>query len=287
MESYQPGQGKSKSRRASELLITLLPPPTPTTVKICHPPKESNQRKEFHYRTVVVWWLRGAPNYLQRSQLLVLFVEYTGLMNLFWKLTAHSIHLFLILETIRHYWQQSGEFTNAQVAKLWWWEPLLDGMLERCFQLSLLLLIWCVRTKRHMQLCLWGIVWYKSSTDRISFLSVHQALHDPRNGINYCTCCKRNVHGNPGMQMTWFDQLRLPFFFDGPKCFYEVQRITDDEIRKLQRLLLLTELYHMNRWLVSVQEDDKPLQCLWIGNAVWVLFLTMSSQRPLQQLQYL
>ena len=56
-----------------------------------------------------------------------------------------------------------------------------------------------------------------------SLLSVHQSLRDPRNGIDDRARCEHDVHGNPGTQMARFDQLRLPFFFDGAKCFFEVQ----------------------------------------------------------------
>lgn len=38
--------------------------------------------------------------------------------------------------------------------------------------------------------------------------------------------------------MARFGGFRLPFFFDGTKCFYEVQRITDAEERTLPRITL-------------------------------------------------
>ena len=71
-----------------------------------------------------------------------------------------------------------------------------------------------------------------------SLLSVHQSLRDPRNGIDDRACCEHHVHGNPGMQMAWFDRMRLLFFFDGAKCFFKVQQITDDEIRQLPQVTI-------------------------------------------------
>ncbi len=62
-----------------------------------------------------------------------------------------------------------------------------------------------------------------------SLLSVHQSLRNQRNGIDDIACCERNVNGRPGLQIARFDAFSLPFFFDGTKCFYEVQRITESE----------------------------------------------------------
>ena len=71
-----------------------------------------------------------------------------------------------------------------------------------------------------------------------SLLSVHQSLRDQRNGIDDRARCERDVNGNPGLQTAHFGEFRLPFFFYGTKCFYEVQRITDAEERTLPRVTL-------------------------------------------------
>ena len=71
-----------------------------------------------------------------------------------------------------------------------------------------------------------------------SLLSVHQSLRDQRNGIDDRARCERDVHGKPGMQMARFGKWRLPFFFDGTKCFYEVQPITEAEERELPKIVL-------------------------------------------------
>ena len=66
-----------------------------------------------------------------------------------------------------------------------------------------------------------------------SLLSVHQSLRDTRNGINDRARCERDIAGKPGLQMARFHDVKLPFFFDGTKCFFEVFRITEDELRQL------------------------------------------------------
>ena len=71
-----------------------------------------------------------------------------------------------------------------------------------------------------------------------SLLSVHRSLRNPHNGIDDRARCERNVHGNSGMQMARFDDKRLPFFFDGTKCFFEVRPITEAEKRKLPKIVL-------------------------------------------------
>ena len=71
-----------------------------------------------------------------------------------------------------------------------------------------------------------------------SLLSVHQSLRDTNNGIGDRARCEMDVHGKPGMQMARFGNSRLPFFFDGTKCFLEVQRITDEELSRLPAVTL-------------------------------------------------
>ena len=66
-----------------------------------------------------------------------------------------------------------------------------------------------------------------------SLLSVHQSLRDTRNGIDDRARCERDVNGDPGRQMARFGHVEMPFFFDGCKCFFEVQAITDSELETL------------------------------------------------------
>ena len=71
-----------------------------------------------------------------------------------------------------------------------------------------------------------------------SLLSVHQSLRDTNNGIDDRARCEMDVHGKPGMQLARFGESRIPFFFDGTKCFLEVQRITDEELSRLPTVTL-------------------------------------------------
>ena len=70
-----------------------------------------------------------------------------------------------------------------------------------------------------------------------SLLSAHQLLRDQRNGIlDDRARCERGVDGNPGLQTARFGEHRLPFYFDGTKCFYEVHRISDAEEPELPKV---------------------------------------------------
>jgi hypothetical protein len=71
-----------------------------------------------------------------------------------------------------------------------------------------------------------------------SLLSVHQSLRDTKNGIDDRARCEMDVHGRPGMQMARFGDVRIPFYFDGTKCFFEIHRITDEELRSLPKVTL-------------------------------------------------
>lgn len=71
-----------------------------------------------------------------------------------------------------------------------------------------------------------------------SLLSVHQSLRDVRNGIDDRARCERDIYGNPGRQMARFGQIETPFFFDGTKCFFIVQPITEDEMRAIPHVTL-------------------------------------------------
>ena len=71
-----------------------------------------------------------------------------------------------------------------------------------------------------------------------SLLSMHQSLRDQRNGIDDRARCERGVDGKPGLQMARFGKYRLPFYFDGTKCFYEVHRITTEEESVLPKVTI-------------------------------------------------
>ncbi|KAI2505565.1 hypothetical protein MHU86_8901 [Fragilaria crotonensis] len=71
-----------------------------------------------------------------------------------------------------------------------------------------------------------------------SLLSVHQSLRDTRNGIDDRARCERDIAGKPGLQMARFRDVKMPFFFDGTKCFFEVFRITESELRRLPKVTI-------------------------------------------------
>ena len=71
-----------------------------------------------------------------------------------------------------------------------------------------------------------------------SLLSVHQSLHDQRNGIDDRARCERDLHGNPGLQAARFGDQTVPFYFDGTKCFFAVFRISAEEERVLPKIVL-------------------------------------------------
>ena len=71
-----------------------------------------------------------------------------------------------------------------------------------------------------------------------SLLSVHQSLRNTRNGIDDRARCERDVHGRPGMQLARFGECRLPFFFDGTKCFYAVYPLSIAEESRLPKVVL-------------------------------------------------
>ncbi len=69
-----------------------------------------------------------------------------------------------------------------------------------------------------------------------SLLSVHQSLTDQGNGIDDRARCERDVHDNPDLQMAQFGTSKVPFYFDGTKCFYAVHRISDAEVEWKKKL---------------------------------------------------
>ena len=72
-------------------------------------------------------------------------------------------------------------------------------------------------------------------------LSVHQSLRNQNNEIDDRARCERDINGNPGRQMARFGNVEIPFFFDGTKCFYEMQPISDSELVELPKVTLLTD----------------------------------------------
>lgn len=60
-----------------------------------------------------------------------------------------------------------------------------------------------------------------------SLLSVDQSLRNPKNGIDDRARCERDVNENPGQQCSRFGTHRLPFYFDGTKCFYAIYLISE------------------------------------------------------------
>jgi hypothetical protein len=71
-----------------------------------------------------------------------------------------------------------------------------------------------------------------------SLLSIHQALADPKNGIDDCAHCEHNVDGKPGWQKVRFGSKEVSFFFDRSKCFFEISTITQEEMNTLPRIYI-------------------------------------------------
>ena len=96
----------------------------------------------------------------------------------------------------------------------------------------------CENGKAYYAACAHEALLDSNPAQKESLLSVHQSLRNQRNGIDDRARWERDVHGNPGMQMARFGYRRLPFFFDGTKCFSEVQPITEEEEQKLPKIVL-------------------------------------------------
>jgi hypothetical protein len=106
---------------------------------------------------------------------------------------------------------------------------------------------------------------------RESLLSVHQSLRDQRNGIDDRARCERGVDGNPGLQMARFGRHKLPFYFDGTKCFFEVHWITEAEEQTLPKIQLtdgdrpyepMDRLHSRRRPVASVTDSFEWKKCL-------------------------
>ncbi len=167
-------------------------------------------------------------------------------------------------------------------AKLWWWEPLVS-----CCQLSLLSLSWCVRIERLMQLlpmrhCMIQI----QHRLNLSCQCTTSYCVIPGTELKIMRICEHDVQVDADVQMAWFDRPGWGYHSSliVQSVFSRCNGLQKMRNRNCLRLLLPMELCHMNCWPTSIQEDGRPHQCLWIGNAVWVLFLTVLSQRPLPQL---
>ena len=83
---------------------------------------------------------------------------------------------------------------------------------------------------------------YDANVEQVeSLLSVHQSLRMQCNGIDDRSRSENNIHGNPGTQCARFMDIMVPFFFDGTKCFYEINTATPEESRDLPRIVLTDE----------------------------------------------
>jgi hypothetical protein len=113
-----------------------------------------------------------------------------------------------------------------------------------------------------------------------SLLSVHQALADPKNGIDDHAHCEHNVDGKPGRQKAWFGSKEVSFFFDGSKCFFEISAITPEEIKiHFQESTFMADRWrNMFHWYMPTPVDQLNLTHCPIfhhGNIIWDLFPTM------------
>lgn len=78
----------------------------------------------------------------------------------------------------------------------------------------------------------------ESSHQVESLLSVHQVLQLVCNAIDDRARCEYDIEGRTGTQSARFGSTRVPFFFDGVKCFYQIESITNDELHSLPTLTL-------------------------------------------------
>lgn len=109
-----------------------------------------------------------------------------------------------------------------------------------------------------------------------SLLSIYQSLRDLNNGIHNRAQCRRDVHGNPGLQMApRFGNQWLSFYFDGTKCFLQqVERVTDDDMHTLPSVTLtssdepfLTHLFicipdNKRQLILGNRNDNLVLSCI-------------------------
>ena len=57
------------------------------------------------------------------------------------------------------------------------------------------------------------------------------------NSIDDCDTESVDTHGHPGTQCAVISGVKLPFFFDGAKCYFHIDPITDDEVKSLQHVV--------------------------------------------------
>ena len=80
-----------------------------------------------------------------------------------------------------------------------------------------------------------------SSLQTESLLSKHQCLLLSDNGMDDCSRTEHDIFGRPGMQSAKFGKHIVPFYFDGLKCFYEIQSISIKEMSQLPTIVLTGE----------------------------------------------
>lgn len=73
---------------------------------------------------------------------------------------------------------------------------------------------------------------------RESLLALHQSLSRLDIGIDDRARSERDIHGEPGNQMSRFQGHSAHFFFDGAKCFYRIEPISDSDLSSLPRVEL-------------------------------------------------
>jgi len=71
-----------------------------------------------------------------------------------------------------------------------------------------------------------------------SLLSVHQSLQCQANRIDNRGKCEQDIHGQPGTQQAIFGTHVLPFNFDGSKCFFIIEPLSQEEYSSLPHVTL-------------------------------------------------
>jgi hypothetical protein len=104
-----------------------------------------------------------------------------------------------------------------------------------------------------------------------ALISTSQVRKFNDNAIDDCDTDSVDTRGNPGTQCSVISGHKMPFFFDGAKCFYKVQSITSDEIKTLPHVVftdgsLPYDPIHRasTRRLTTIQHDWK--RCLGYPN---------------------
>lgn len=71
-----------------------------------------------------------------------------------------------------------------------------------------------------------------------SLMSIHQVLQMDINAVDDRARCEKDIEGRPGTQSARFDTERLLFYFDGVKCYFVVDSISNDELQTLPSVIL-------------------------------------------------